>query len=87
MEAERLRALGTQVRTVLTSDVEEALTGDKECRKARWLVLAADGWQRLWLATHPAARAPGAPPPAPRCSRCGVTGRWWTGPAAGGACR
>jgi nucleotide-binding universal stress UspA family protein len=44
-EADRLRALGTHVRTVLTSDVEEALTGDEECRKARWLLLAADGWQ------------------------------------------
>jgi nucleotide-binding universal stress UspA family protein len=45
VEAERLRALGTQVRTVLTSDVEAALTGDEECRKARWLLVAADGWQ------------------------------------------
>ena len=43
-EAERLRAQGTQVRTVLTSDVEEALLGDEECRKARWLMLASDGW-------------------------------------------
>jgi nucleotide-binding universal stress UspA family protein len=44
LEAQRLGALGTQVRTVLTSDIEEALGGDEECRKARWLLVAADGW-------------------------------------------
>jgi nucleotide-binding universal stress UspA family protein len=44
LEAQRLSALGTQVRTVLTSDIEEALGGDEECRKARWLLLAAEGW-------------------------------------------
>jgi nucleotide-binding universal stress UspA family protein len=48
-EAERLRALGVQVRTVSTSRVEEALANDGECRKARWVVLAADGWESsLW---------------------------------------
>ena len=44
LEAQRLGALGAKVFTVLTSDIEEALDGDEERRKARWLMLAAEGW-------------------------------------------
>jgi nucleotide-binding universal stress UspA family protein len=44
-EANRLRALGAKVRTVLSSkDSEEGLITSEECLRARWLVVAADGW-------------------------------------------
>jgi hypothetical protein len=68
-EAQRLRALGTQVRTVLTSDIEEALGGTSPAG-------AAPRCPSAWCAT-----------PVSRCSWCAAMGRWWTGPAAGGACR
>lgn len=48
-EAARLCGLGAHVRSVLTSDIEEALSGDEECRKARWVVLAGGGWHHsVW---------------------------------------
>jgi nucleotide-binding universal stress UspA family protein len=52
MEAERLRALGVEVHTVMTPKAQEALLGDEECRKAEWCVLAAEGWQiPVWRRT------------------------------------
>jgi nucleotide-binding universal stress UspA family protein len=52
LEAERLRAQGVEVHTVMTPKAEEALLSDEECRKAEWCVLAADGWQvPVWRRT------------------------------------
>ncbi|WP_224371540.1 universal stress protein [Hyalangium versicolor] len=42
-EAERLRGLGAEVRTVLHSRLDEVIS-DAECRQARWLVVASEGW-------------------------------------------
>ncbi len=50
-EAERLRALGARVRAVPPSkDSEEGLITSEECVRARWLVVAAEGWpvHTLW---------------------------------------
>jgi nucleotide-binding universal stress UspA family protein len=44
-EAERLRAMGARVRVVPPSrDSEETLITSEECIRARWLVVASDGW-------------------------------------------
>ncbi|WP_224240618.1 universal stress protein [Hyalangium gracile] len=43
LEASRLRALGARVHSVRLSRLEE-LVSDEECRQARWLVVASDGW-------------------------------------------
>lgn len=52
LEAERLRAQGVEVHTVMTPKAEEALLSDEECRKAEWCVVAADGWQiPVWRRT------------------------------------
>jgi len=52
LEAERLRAQGVEVHTVMTPKAQEALLGDEECRKAEWCVLAAEGWQiPVWRRT------------------------------------
>lgn len=43
-EASRLRGLGAEVRTVRSSRLG-AMISDNECRQARWLVVAAEGWK------------------------------------------
>jgi nucleotide-binding universal stress UspA family protein len=44
-EAERLRGLGARVRAVPPSrESEEELITSEECLRARWMVVAADGW-------------------------------------------
>jgi nucleotide-binding universal stress UspA family protein len=49
-EAARMRGFGGEVRTeVCSGDPEQRLSSDAECRKARWLVLASQGWSTsLW---------------------------------------
>jgi nucleotide-binding universal stress UspA family protein len=51
-EAQRLRGLGVEVRVAAFSAPGEVLLSDEECRQARWLMLAAEGWQApLWRRT------------------------------------
>ncbi|MDY7231325.1 universal stress protein [Hyalangium rubrum] len=50
-EAVRLRALGITVRIVMPEGgKDEALISDEECQRARWMVVAAEGWpaHALW---------------------------------------
>lgn len=48
-ESVRLRGLGAEVRTVRATRFEEVIS-DEECRTARWLVVASEGWgSSTWL--------------------------------------